>query len=225
MKLKIDGQQRLFIPLALFRAEWGLPADFGITYFEPKDWPVGTVDAAGRALGEIKREVLQAVPRTMSGAELLMQPQILATTFRERLVQVNYHIGLTEVQLDFAVDGLQNVLQSVAYHLIQLERISQGNVESGRAPFDFENLYQTWLDESGQLFANSYFYQQGERRFEIKIVSYVYGRLGMRIEVEGQIYYVLDMTLACPAWGYMGELCRELAEALGEAFLPQGASK
>jgi hypothetical protein len=221
MKLTIDGQQRLFTPLATFQAEWDLPAEFGITYFESKDWPVGTVESAGRALGEIKGAILQAVPSALTRAELLRQPQLLAATFREQLKGANPHIGLTAEQLDFAVDGLQNVLVGVAYHLIQAVQ----NTKQEQNTFDFENLYQTWLNESVQLFSKVYTYQQGHRRFEIRMVNYVYGRVGMRIEVEGRVYYVLDMSLACPAWGYMGELCREVAQALSEAFLPQGSSK
>lgn len=220
LKLLIDNHHQTFLPLAAFRARWRLPQAFGITYFEVKDWPVGQVDAAGReALVQVKQQVVAAVSPGLTPAELLAEVERLTDLFSRRLAAANTQIQLREVELDFAVEGFQMVLQAVAYRLLQLLHTYRGDLARVQREFNFATIYQTWLDTSVQVFTPVHFYEQEGVTFEVRIVSYAYGRVGLAVTVEQNTYYVFDPTLACPAAAYMENLCRTVAEALGQALL------
>jgi hypothetical protein len=212
MQLSVAGIPRNFIPLPEFRARWALPDEFGITYFEGKDWPVGRLDRTGSELVEIKARLLEAVPPALTTPALLAQPQHLASLFRQGLTQANNRIGLTPEQLDFAVDGLANILQDVVYALVYQQRTRP------RQPFDFATIYQQWLDNSVTLFTPVYPYHHADQRWLIRIVAYAYGRIGLEVQVGPENYYVFDPTLACPAWRYMRDLSEAIAQALATAL-------
>ena len=218
MRLEIEGELREFVPLSTFRGRWKLPSEFGVAYFEPKDWDVGAMDySSHETLKEIKHAVVAGVPKTLLNSDLLLQPQRLAAIFREKLQVANVHIGLNEDQLDFAVDGFQNILQNISYDLIRLQQTYRDPLEAQRQ-FNFDAIYQQWLNDSVTIFAKTYTYAQAGTDFEIRIISYVYGRMGFQARVAGDTYYVLDMTLACPAWRFMGQLSRSVAESLCKAL-------
>ena len=85
MQLQIDGARRQLVPLQVFQKQWGLPVEFGITYFELKDWAVGRLDTAGQTLIDIKREIIEAAPKAITPTGLLSQPPRLAAIFRQKL--------------------------------------------------------------------------------------------------------------------------------------------
>ncbi|MCB0154621.1 MAG: hypothetical protein KDF65_07475 [Anaerolineae bacterium] len=217
MQLEVDGQERTFIPLKLFQARFNLPDEFGSAYFEKKDWDIGSLNGGAEALSSVKKDVTRIVPSTLTLTDLLHQPEQLAATFRTSLEAVNLHIGLTQVQLDFAVDGLHNLLLAVVYELVRLHHLFRGDVQQIQATFDFTALYRNWLNQSVSIFGQSYDYHHEGLCFEIKTISYLYGRMGLRIENAGEVYYVADSTLACPAAGFMGDLAEALALALCRA--------
>ncbi|MDX1520702.1 MAG: hypothetical protein R3264_03670 [Anaerolineae bacterium] len=219
MHLLIDGQPCQFIPLKVFISTWNLPEEFGVQAFGRKDWPVGSLDEGGRALNQVKQAVLATVPDRVTLPELLNQSQSLARIFRAELEQVNIEINLTQDQLDFAVDGLQNVLHDVVYGLITLYHAHRDHPHKIQAEFDFATLYQNWLNTSATIFAQTYPYQASETMFLVRIVAYAYGRIGLQISVDNAVYYVLDPTFACPAANFMGNLGQELALKLCNAFV------
>ncbi len=223
MHLTIDGHRREFIPLHTFRAQWGLPDGFNISRFEAKDWSVGTVTASGSRLVLITHKVIEAVPSSITASELLSQVDMLVGIFRNLLEAVNEQIGLRQVEIDFAADGFQNVLRDVAYQLLRLSQTYAQDSSQIRQRFDFSVIYQSWLDASARVFSTSHSYVHQGSRFEVRVVYYAYGRVGLEVRVDNQTYYVLDPTLACPAARYMEDLSQRVAQALCNA-LTQPAS-
>lgn len=219
MQLTLDGRKCIFIPIQTFRQQWDLPDDFGMLSFEPKDWPVGKMDGSSQTLAMVKQQVLRSVPPAVAPAELLAQIRQLAALFRHELTIANEQIGLREVEIDFAVDGFQDILRNVAYHLFELKQIYQGNSALIRENFDFAGVYQAWLDASTRLLTTRYSYTHNEITFELQVVYNAYGRMGFQVSAAGQTHYVLDTTLTCPAANYMKDLCERIAAALVEAFL------
>ena len=116
LQLSLDGHNQTLIPLPVFCTQKGLPPEFQVAYFEPKDWQgLGRLNASGRALAVVKRRVVAAVPKTIPLASLLYQVEALATFFHQELVAINPQIGLREVEIEFAVAGFADVLRSSGY--------------------------------------------------------------------------------------------------------------
>ncbi|GIK41689.1 MAG: hypothetical protein BroJett011_55220 [Chloroflexota bacterium] len=219
MQLTIDGQPHTFIPLPAFRQQWGLPEEFSLAYFEPKDWQgLGTLDGSGKALAALRQRMLEAVPVTITLAELIFQAQTLADRFHTELTAINPQIGLREVEVEFAVAGLADVLQSVAYQLVQLSHTYRHDPSQVQTHFDFSGLYQNWLDASVRVSATTQIYAQQNATYQVRVIYNPYGRVGLKVEVAGEVYYVTDLALACPALHYMQDLCGAMAQALCTAL-------
>ncbi|MCL4301880.1 MAG: hypothetical protein KJ077_39660 [Anaerolineae bacterium] len=219
MQLTIDGQPHTFIPLAAFRREEGLPEEFTLAYFEPKDWQgLGTLDGSGKALAALRQRMLEAVPAAVTLAELIPQIQALADHFHAELTAINQQIGLREVEVEFAVAGLADVLQSVAYQLVQLSHTYRHDPSQVQAHFDFSGLYQNWLDASVRVSATTQIYTHQNVMYQVRVIYNPYGRVGLKVEVAGEVYYVTDLALACPALHYMQDLCSAMAQALCTAL-------
>ena len=61
MQLTIAEDTHTFIPLQAFRSQWGLPDDFNLAHFEPKDWQgLGSLDGSGKALATVRQRVSEA---------------------------------------------------------------------------------------------------------------------------------------------------------------------
>lgn len=187
--------------------------------FETKDWPVGKLDESNQLLSNVKQQILQAVPSHVAPAELLVQIQQLAKVFQYELEIANEHIGLREAEIDFAADGFQNILYDVAYRLFELNQKYGGDASLIRSKFDFDDVYQAWLDASARILTTRYTYTHDGVSFELQVIYNAYGRVGFQVTVAGQTYYVLDSVLACPAANYMKSLTEKVAYALREAFL------
>ncbi len=207
------------LSLRKFREQWGLPNEFSIEYFEPKTWTVGQLDASGKTLQQIRSRVVECVPNRLPPDQLLSQPEKLSKTFYAHLRQANDEIGLTSEQLDFAVDGLENFLWDVVYELIRLSHLGGATTSQIETAFDFNALYQKWLHSSNEIFAKPYIYEHQGKQLVINMMANVYGRMGMQIKIEEEIYEVADFSLGCPAANYMGELSCELAQALCMALV------
>lgn len=219
MQLAIDGQRQTFIPLATFRSQRGLPPEFAVAYFEPKEWQgLGSMDGSGQALLQMRQQLLEAVPKTVPLTELIPQTQALTDCFHHELAAINSQIGLREVEVEFAVAGFADVIQSVAYTLIQLSHTHQHNLAQVKNQFDFSSLYQNWLDASARVSATSHPYLNGEVLYQIQTVYNAYGRVGLKVIVADEVYYVSDPALACPATNYMFDLCDAVAQALCAAL-------
>ncbi|MBE7550210.1 MAG: hypothetical protein HS126_03930 [Anaerolineales bacterium] len=219
MQLTIDGQPRTFIPLVAFREQGGLPEEFTLAYFEPKDWQgLGTLDGSGKALAALRQRMLEAVPATVTLAELMLQVQTLTDRFHTELTAINSQIGLREVEVEFAVAGLADVLQSVAYQLVQLSHTYHHDPSQVQTHFDFSGLYQNWLDASVRVSATTRIYSHQNVTYQVQVIYNPYGRVGLKVEVAGEVYYVTDLALACPALYYMQDLCGALAQAVCTAL-------
>lgn len=219
MELIINQQKQTFIPLTHFRQTWQLPPEFELALFEPKGWAApGSVEGTGRALAEIKRTTLQAIPAKITLQTLMPQTDHLATTFQHQLETVNTEVGLRPVEVKFAVSGFQDVLQAIVYNLIQLYHTHRQKPDQIMAHFDIKTIYQSWLNNSVRVATTPKHYQHNNLTFEIYIVYNAYGRIGLEVHHQDGVTYVLDPTLACPAMNYMQGLCEETGQRLAEAF-------
>jgi hypothetical protein len=219
MQLTIEGVVHSFIPLTVFRARWNLPDDFTLARFEPKDWTVGSMEGAGRsALTTLRQSVITALPHRLRLAELMPLVEALINLFHQGMITINPQVGLRQVEIEFAVAGFADVTRSAAYQLIQLGYLYPGNPEAIRQSFNFAAIYQEWLDASTRLADKIYTYTWQGQQFEVQTIYNPYGRVGMKVHVANEDYYVTDMTLACPAASFMYSLCHEVAQGLGEAL-------
>ena len=219
MELMLNNKLQTFLPLQTFRAQWGLPESFTLAYFEPKNWEgLGSVEGAGQALFSVKQRTVQAVPAWVTLARLTIIAEELTYAFRTELAAANTQIGLRPAEFDFAVSGFYDVLHAVAFNLIQLGLDYQQDLTLIRENFDFLKVYYTWLNESVGIFAATHTFEHTDTQFKVRVVYNAYGRVGFEVQVAGKIYYVADMSLACPAASYMRDLCAEVAEALCRAL-------
>jgi hypothetical protein len=222
MELRIGRQRQSFIPLQTFRAQWGLPDCFNVAYFEPKDWEVGSIEGSRAALASVKQRVLQTVPDRLPLADLLISVEQLAAVFERELEMANTQIRLRPVELEFAVSGFRDILQTAAYRLIQLFYAHRDSTTPAAVEFDFLAVYHDWLDDTVRISAVSYRFEQAQLQLEVRLVYNAYGRVGLEVEMAGQKHYVLDMALACPAASFMRDLCEGTTQALCRALLAFG---
>lgn len=218
-QLSIAGHTHTFISIQAFRSQWSLPDDFNLAHFEPKDWQgLGRLDGSGKAMATVRQRVIEAVPQTVSLADLINQVEALTGLFYLELAAINSQIGLRDVEVDFAVAGFADVTQSVAYQLLQLSHIYRHEPAQISLNFDFSAIYQSWLDASARVSTTTHIYLHNNVRYEVQIVYNAYGRVGLKVQVGDDVFFVADMTLACPASNYMLDLCREVAQALCRAL-------
>jgi hypothetical protein len=215
MQLTIAESTHTFIPLQAFRSQWGLPDNFNLAHFEPKEWQgLGSLDGSGKALATVRQRVIEAVPPTVTLAGLISQVEGLINLFQRELAVINSQIGLRDVEVDFAVAGFADVTQAVGYHLMQLGHIHRHDPSQISSNFDFSAIYQSWLDTSVRISTTTHLYAHENVQYEVQIVYNAYGRVGLKVLVADEVYYVADMALACPASAYMMDLCEEVAQAL-----------
>ena len=134
------------------------------------------------------------------------------------MLLINLYFGLQEGQLHLSVEGLADVLRRVAFELIQLSQIYRNNLSQAQRNFDFEVVYQGWLDDSTRLSSVIHPYQHSDTTYQVQVIYNPYGRVGLKVQVAGEIYYVTDMSLACPAANYMHDLCGDIAVKICEAL-------
>jgi hypothetical protein len=117
------------------------------------------------------------------------------------------------------VAGFADVLQSVAYQLIQLSHTYRHDPGQIQSHFDFAAVYQSWLDASARASAATHFYIYNDATYAVQVVYNAYGRVGLKVQVAEEVYYVADTALACPASNYMLDLCGAVTQALCEALI------
>ncbi len=218
-QLKLHHQSYPLTTLPVFRKEWGLPDEFSVAYFEPKDTAgLGSLEGASSALALVKQRVLQSVPAKTRVADVMTYAEGLSRIFEPELTAVNTQIGLKPVEIEFAVAGFEDVLRSVAYKLIELQYTHRQNPQQIEADFDFATIYQDWLDDSTRLGGLVHNYEASPPQFEVQIIYNVYGRIGLAVTVNEEIYYVYDPTLSCPASNFMLNFSEAAAMALCRHF-------
>ena len=197
-----------------------MPDSFNIGCFEPKNWEgLGSIEGAGPVLVAIKQQVTEAVAPKIELPHLMGAVDELTYVFRQELATANEQIGLRPSEFDFAVSGFNDVIQAVAYRLVQLAHTYPDNSARIQDEFDFSEVYQTWLNDSTGVFSTVHVYDHDGARFEVRMVYNAYGRVGLQVQVSDEVYYVVDMTMACPASNYMRDLYGDVAKALCEAVI------
>lgn len=219
MQLTLNGVAHPFIPLATFRAQWQLPEDFKLARFSPKDWTgLGSLEHGGPGLARLRQAVVRAVPGAVPLARLRDQVRALSGLFLSQLQLANADIGLREMEVDFAAAGFQDVMEATAMHLIQLSHRHQHDLAQLQRDFDFETVYQAWLEAATRVFEQEHLYPYHGLNFVVRVVHNPYGRIGLEVRQGQDTHYVADPALACPAAGYMHDLEAEVAAALCAAL-------
>jgi hypothetical protein len=212
MDLIIEGVQQTLIEIAAFREAHGLPADFGVTCFESKDWDgLGRIDAGGQALNQLRDAVLEAVPSRLAFERLPDALRTLSGLFRTQLEAINERIGLKRTEIEFASSGFDDMLQAAfyAWARARLAKIP---------PPTFEAVYHAWLADSVRVSSTVHPYAHGGALWQVRVLNTIYGRAGLVVTLEkGHTVYVLDSALACPAEGFMVHLLKQTYKKLYNA--------
>ena len=204
----LEGQIRNFISVKDFRAAQGLPPEFGVAYFEPKDYAgLGRIDRAGAELNAVRQAVLAAIPGQMPFRGWMgFLPQLVGL-FQRSLYEINAQVGLKDVEIDFAVAGFGDVCQALLYAMLR--------ARTGNTPMpDFWQVYGEWLNSSIKVYGERYDYTHNGATWSVTLVAHAYGRAGLIVETDEATHYVYDPALACPAEGYMAALLSEVAERI-----------
>jgi hypothetical protein len=208
MHLLINGHAREFVEVRAFRAAHGLPDDFGVALFEPKDYTgLGRIDRAGAELNTLRQAIVAAVPTQIALSALPTYLDDLGPLFLAQLHAINRQVGLLDVEIEFAYAGFQDMCQALLYALLHAQ-------STHSAPPSFEQVYTNWLNNTVRVSQNVHVYAHQSRTWRVQIVNNVYGRVGLMAHVGEDTYYVRESSLACPAEGFMHTLLSEVAERL-----------
>jgi hypothetical protein len=208
MQLLIDDLPCDFIPLKTFRQQYGLPPEFGIALFEPKDFSgLAVLDAAGAEMNALRQVVLDAIPARLTTAALLPCCDRLRDLFAATLTRINPVIGLKPEELGFAVAGFDDMTRTLAYALLR--------ARAARQPLPaFAAVYADWLHQSVRVSARQHEYVHEGQRWQVQMIQHVYGRVGLKIVIDSATLYVADARVACPAEGFMQGLLAEVGDRL-----------
>ena len=219
-QIKINYQPYELIPINIFRQTWQLPQNFGIKLFEPKDdVDLGSLDNSGQALNIIRDNVMAVIPNIIKQDKLMDYAEMLTQTFEYELIAVNETIGLKPVEVDFATAGFGDVIRAVVYKLVQLFHMYVNAPAKIEAEFNFMEIYWTWVDDSTRLGGNIYPYSTSEHEFEVRVIYNIYGRIGLEVVVNEEVFYVYDPILSCPASNYMLTLSEAVGKAVCQALV------
>jgi hypothetical protein len=214
VKLSIGGQSFAFTDIRAFRAQFDLPDDFGVAWFEPKDYiGLGSVDKAGAALNQVRAAALIAIPLAIKLTELITVVSQLSVIFQDNLYAVNDQALLRDVEVDFAVSGFADVCRDWAFALIK------SNADQSSPPV-FAEIYGSWLGSTVRISTRQHEDAHLGAILRVQIVNHAYGRVGLSVIVGDHTHYLLDSSLACPAEGYMLALLGEVCERLRAAISP-----
>jgi hypothetical protein len=211
IQLPIDGVLRDFVDVQTYRKLHHLPNSFGVNTFEPKSYDgLGSIAHAGDVLRTMKDHFLSEMPDFASPQKwLLLQDQEQAR-FRSLLVETNTQVGLREPEIDFAVAGFVNVYSQWVYVLFHAKA-------THTPPKSFDEIYHAWLHESVRVASQIYHYKHSVDVWQVKIISHVYGRIGLQIQRGDIVEHVYDHNLACPAEHFMRSFMSDVAAHIQSA--------
>ena len=205
MLLTIEGTAREFTPIKAFREAHDLPPEFGVAFFEPKDYSdLGRIDRAGAELNSVRVAVLATIPAKLPLEQWLTFAPELTRYFAAKLYEINPKVNLRPVEIEFAAAGFGDVCQAVIFALVRARRT---------LPPPFEMIYGEWLDSTMRVSQTRYTY----RDWEVQIVTHAYGRAGLILYGAERTEYVQDSALGCPAEGFMAALLAEVAARIVES--------
>lgn len=207
MHLMMDGQMREFVEIRAFRASQGLPEEFRVAYFEPKDYTgLGSIEHAAHDLVDLRRRLLAAMPSLPTLPQWMAYLPGLQQLFRDQLEAINEQVGLREVEIDFAAAGFGDVCQAWVYALVHAQA-------SRQPPPPFKQVYAEWLYSTIRQSALVHRYQD----WQVQMITHAYGRIGLAASRGDQTFYVYDAALACPAEGYMLTLLSDVTAQIAKA--------
>jgi hypothetical protein len=202
MRLIIDNAERELIPIKDFRQAHALPESFSVALFEPKDFSgLAALDHAGQEMNQLRQGVLDLLPTTIPKYDLLELAEGLQAAFRAGLYAINGQIGLKIEEVEFAVAGFGDMLRNWVYALF-----------ARRA--DFKAIYYQWLNDSIRVSQNLHEYSHQGQLWRVNILNHAYGRMGLKLQIGEDVYYLADSVYSCPAEGYMLGLLGEICEAI-----------
>ncbi|MEM7028338.1 MAG: hypothetical protein AAF629_02005 [Chloroflexota bacterium] len=220
MELSLNDQLETLIPLSTFRDMWQLPDTFSMTYFEPEERSdLGTLDQSGNTLNHIRETIIGAVSGQVLLPDLFTEVERLAVYFQQTLISVNHQIGLQQVEIDFARAGLEDILRQVTDHLVRAYYDYQSTPEKICDTLDFAALYQAWLNSGARIASTETPFSHNDQTFLVRVIYDPYGRVGLQVSVDDELYYVADTQFMCPAANYMRGLSEAVAEKLCNAFV------
>lgn len=198
--ITVGGRVQPFWPIKAFREWWQLPTEFGVGYFEPKDYTgLGSIDRAGASLKYVREGILAALPPPNDLQAWLMKLPTLEQRFRELLEEINPEVKLRDVEIEFAAAGFRDVCEAVVY-----SRLEARNRKQVAPAFDV--VYRGWYAASVRVSQKVHHFMN----CKVQVVTSAYGRIGLEVQIGEQTYFVHDASVACPAEGYMYNLLREV---------------
>lgn len=205
IQLPVGGVLHTFIDARVYRPQHNLPDDFGVNTFEAKSYDgLGSISHAGDVLRAMKDRFLAEMPSYTLPHQWLLMQDAEQNRFHTLLVETNQHVGLREAEIDFAVAGFVNVYSQWVYVLIHA-------ASTRMPPKPFDQIYRDWLHESIRVASQIHDYQIDGEVWQVQVVSYVYGRIGLQIRRGDVVEYVYDHSLACPAERFMESLMTAVA--------------
>jgi hypothetical protein len=212
MKLQVANVQQTFIPIRQFRETHHLDNTFGVSLFEPKDYTgLGSLDDASEPLKQLREMVLQSIPKMIHISDLIRLADQLQVTFQNALTAINDRVQLRESEVDFAVAGFGDVLQAMIYKMIP-------NVSQQKPTPSFDIVYRRWINDSVRVSSHVHEYETNGDVWQVRIVTQVYGRVGLQVTIGDHIVYVLDAKYLCPAEGFMFTLLRDVTMKIWNAL-------
>lgn len=214
LHLNIEGALRAFTPIKTFRALHGLPPDFGVAHFEPKEFAgLGRIDGAGAELGAVRAATLDAIPAALPPAVWVDAITGLSAAFEGALIAVNDRIGLRDVEIGFAASGFADMCHAYAFALLR------AHATKGTAP-SFAAVYGEWLSSTARVSQRRHEYQHRGAVWQVQIVNHAYGRAGLIVDMGAETSCVEDGALGCPAEGYMAGLLAEVCAQMAAGIIP-----
>ena len=203
MKLRIDDIEHQLLPLKDFRVEHGLPPEFSVAMFEPKDYTgLGHIDMAGNEMNVLRNHILQLIPDSLAIVDLLQFIDRLQFQYQTDLFSINEAIGLKDIEVEFAVAGFGDMLRTLAYAIIPAKVNKQ-------AMPSFDTIYYRWLNDSVRISSQIHEYLHNGKIWKIRIINHVYGRAGLHIQMDAVDVFVSDGVYLCPAAGFMYTLLKD----------------
>lgn len=197
----------MLVPIQQFREAHNLPAEFSVSYFEPKLFEgLAAIDSAGADMNQLRQRVLKTIPQAIQLLQIQTLLDTLQATFRRELEAINDTVELKPSELDFAVAGFGDANQAFFYDLMRHH--------SNPRAVDYKVIYWQWLAGSTRLSMTVHNYHHADQTWQVQILNNVYGRIGLQVTQGDSITYVSDSIYACPADGYMKTLLFDVMQAI-----------
>lgn len=212
MQFLVYGVPQEFVPIPVFRDQYGLPHDFSVSAFLPKDFTgLASIEGAAGALKGVRQAVLEAIPECTPIHGWMGFNLWLQLMFQRALKQVNDDIGLKPDEIQYAVAGFGDVIQAYLHQALRCRL-------RGQPPPEFASVYTDWLNSSIEVARLMYPYHRQGETWMIRLIRSAYGRMGLLVHMQSGDHYVYDAEQGCPAAGFMASLLEAATGRLAAAL-------